>query len=431
MKKQRKKNGFSLVETIVYLAIVAILLTAMVNFNLSLGNNFSKLSAQIDTSSDRRLAMGLIGYLVENSDGLLKDTQGDCSDFDASPPVLALYFDSDDYLPGTCVEDGGGLRVSLSNRRVEITCYPNMKGNGHHQNCNTTTFPAGNVYYLTSPNTVVFDSSLSFATSTATSTINNFTSVTSHLSVSTLSQGQISLSATSTATSTVVMKNEQPSSLVSWWRFEENSGTTPTDYEGSNNLTCTPALTPPVYIAGIVNGSSYGLDFEAINSNLCTPTSPTNPDNLNFSNQFSISAWIKPESLPTEADIVEKETSASNLGYKFWINNSGDVYCRVYDSSASQSTNVSATVVAGSIYHLACVYDYPNNRFQVYVFKKGVGGLATSTSPATVINLVNDAGNFNVSLGTAVFDGIIDELRIYNRALTNQEIWALQSQGDY
>src|SRR3989339_2026317 len=285
MKKQSKKNsaGFSLVETIVYLAIVAILLTAMVNFNLSLGNNFSKLSAQIDTSSDRRLAMGLIDYLVENSDGLLKDTQGDCSDFDASPPVLALYFDSDDYLPGTCVENGGGVWVSINNRRLAITCYPNMKSNGHHQNCNTTTFPAGNVYYLTSPNTVVFDSSLSFATSTATSTINNFTSVTSYLSVSTLSQGQISLSATSTATSTVVMKNELPSSLVSWWRFEENSGTTPDDYVDSNDLTCAPELTPPTYVAGLVNGSSYGLDFEATNSNLCTPTSPTNPDNLNFS----------------------------------------------------------------------------------------------------------------------------------------------------
>ena len=67
LKKQRKKNefvqhhqhgagftphhengaGFSLVETIVYLAIVAILLTAMVNFNLSLGNNFN--NAHIDT----------------------------------------------------------------------------------------------------------------------------------------------------------------------------------------------------------------------------------------------------------------------------------------------------------------------------------------------------------------------------------------------
>lgn len=432
MKNEKIKNGFSLVETIVYLAIVAVLLTALVNFNLTLGNNFSKLSAKIDTSSDRRLAIGLIDYLVQNSDGLLKDTQGDCSDFDAVPPALALYFESDDYLPGTCVENGGGVRVSVANRRVELTCYPNMNGNGYHKNCDSATYPAGNVYYLSSPSTVVFDDSLSFSTSTASSTSNNFISVTTNLSVSTLSQGQISLSATSTATSTAVLKNEQLAGMVSWWRFEEGSGATPTDYVASNDLTCTPGGTPPSYVTGIVNGSSYGLDFEATNSNLCTPTSPTNPDNLNFSDQFSISAWVKLESLPAEADIVEKETSASNLGYKLWVNSSGDVYCRVYNSSASQDTSVAVAVaVAPNVYLITCVYDYPNNRFQVYVFRKGVSGLATSTSPATVNNLVNDSGNFNVSLGTAAFDGIIDDLRIYNRALSNQEIWALQSQGDY
>jgi hypothetical protein len=28
------------------------------------------------------------------------------------------------------------------------------------------------------------------------------------------------------------------------------------------------------------------------------------------------------------------------------------------------------------------------------------------------------------------FDGVLDEVRLYNRKLSDQEIWALQSQGE-
>lgn len=427
----KNQKGISLIETIIYLAIVAILLTAVVNFYLALANTSTKLAANVDVSSNRRLALNAVDYLIANSDGLLKDTDDYCSSFGGSPSVLALYFKNDDKLPGNCVETGGGVRITIQDRRLVMTCYPNMFGNGYHKNCDVTTYPAGNVYYLTSADVDILDSSLVFSSSTATSTSNPYTSITTLLSVGTLSD-QIADRATSTASSTVVMYSEPPSGLISFWSFEEGSGTTPTDYQDSNDLTCAPGGSEPAYVTGIIDGSSYGLDFESTNSNLCTPTSPSNPSNLNFSDQFTISAWIKPESLPTEADIVEKETNASNLGYKLWINSSGDVYCRVYDSTTSQDTSSSAVVAAdGSVYLLTCVYDYPNNRFQVYTYKAANSGVATSTSPGTVVHLVNDSGNFDVSSSTEAFDGIIDDLRIYNRALSESEIWALQSQGDY
>lgn len=429
---KKSGSGFTLVEAVVYLAIVGILLTAVVSFNLILGNTAAKLGASVDTSRNRRTALNDIDYLVKNSNGFLKDTSGDCSTFDTSPQILALYFDDDTYLPGTCVENGGGVRITLGDRRVAMYCYPNMNGNGHYNNCDTSIFATGSAYYLSSDDVEVLDSSLSFATSTATSTGNPYINITTTLSVSSQNSRQAVLSATSTASSTVVAYGEKPSSLVSFWSFEEGSGTTPTDYEDGNNATCYPGSSEPAYVTGIVAGSSYALDFESTSGHYCKPTSPTNPDNLNFSDQFTLSAWIKPESLPTEADIIDKETSGTNRGYKFWINSSGDVYCRVLDSTTSQDTNTSATVAAdGSIYHVSCVYDYPNNRFQVYVFKKGVNGLATSTSPGTVATLVNDADDFYISQTSTEFDGIIDDLRVYNRALSQAEIWALQSQGDY
>ena len=71
----------------------------------------------------------IIAYLVKNSDGLLRDTAGDCSSFDDSPPVLALYVEDDNHLPGTCVETGGGQHVMI-HRRAERQVPPDA--NPHH-----------------------------------------------------------------------------------------------------------------------------------------------------------------------------------------------------------------------------------------------------------------------------------------------------------
>lgn len=424
MKKNKPKNqkGFTLVETILYLAIVAVLLIAVIDFHLTLGGTASKLGQNINVSRNRRIALSTIDYLIRNSDGLLKDISKDCSDFDASPPVLALYFEDDDHLPGTCVEDGGGVRITINNNRVAMTCYPNIPHNGYFQACDTPIYAAGTTTYLTSPNVKVLNANLTFATSTATSSLNAFTSVTTHMKVKSFTSDQLNLSATSTATSTVVVRNEQLSGLISFWNMEDATGT---DAVGDNDLTCTNHA--PAVVGGLITSSTYAFDFEFDNSEYCYAS---NDDSLNFNNAFSMTAWLKEEtSSSNDRAIINKGSWGPQKGYEFTLDD-GYPQLRIFDSSSYTDYNSTYDLVNDTVYHIAVTYDLDNDEVIFYVYQKGVGGLATTTlnSVRTLVNY--NAVNYFYLGDRYNFDGILDDVRIYNRVLTSQEIWALQSQGE-
>jgi len=422
--KKLNNSGFSFIEVVVYLAIVAILLTAVVDFNLTLGGTASKLGANVDTSRNRRLSLTSIDYLIKNADGVLKDPNGECSDFGSSPEVLALYFEDDTYLPGTCVEGGGGVRISLDNRQIKITCYPNIPYNGWYGSCDTDVFTAGNAYFLTGPETVVYDSGLSFSTSTATSTTSSFIDITTILNVTTLSGGQISLAATSTATSTVAVRNEQLSGLVSWWKFDDSTVSAAIDWADGNSLTCSPN---PAATTTLVSGGVSAYDFNKAESDSCHVN---NPDNLKPTNTFTIATWLKMDFTSNGTyQIIDYYDETSKLGYGFYAEDTtGDLVFKVCDSSACTALLTASSILShNTVYHVSAIYDLDNDIAKMYVYQKGVGGVSTTTASSlpTLVNL--DSSN-NPKIGD-IFDGVLDELRFYNRALSDEEIWALQSQG--
>jgi len=437
-KSKKKQKGFTLIETVLYLAIVGILFVAVINFHLILGGNITKLSSNIEVSRNRRIALSSIEYMIRNADGFWKDINGECSDF--SDPSLALFFDDDTYLPGTCVENGGGVRIALEGQRLKISCHPNIQYNGQYNACEATS--SGD-YYLTNDRVRINAGDLSFSTSTATSTSNGFVAVTTYIRTSILSNDQVDLKASSGATSTIALRNEQPSGLVTWWQFVEGTGTTTVDFAGNNPAGCYPAQAPgavPTWTTGIVSSSPYALNFEYDDRpSVCMTFDPatetqTNPDDLNFDDQFSIMAWVKPEALTgTEAhNIINKANATYNKGYKLDFVSSASsakVRCRIFNGTTYYDLDSpDAIITAGDTYHVACIYNRSNDRLQLYVYESGTGVIASTTYSGTVPILVNDYLEPHISYQEA-FDGIIDEVRFYNRALNEEELFALYTQA--
>jgi len=416
IKQKNQAQGFTLIEAIMYLAITAILLIAVVEFHLTLGGTASKLSASIDTSRERRMALNTIDYLIRNADGLFKEgCVLDCSDFDASPPVLGLYFDDDSYLPGYCVGSGGGVTITVDGKRLKMQCYPNVN-NASLSACSAS---AGNAYYLTSPNVSISNSSLSFSTSTATSTV-GFLSIITKLSVASFSHSQVDIKATSTATSTVSLRNEQLDGLIAHWRLDESSFTPIYDYVGGHTATCSGLQT--LLPKKLTNCSGGAKDFEYLYSDSCNAG---NADDLNFNYSFTISAWVMVESFTVDQAIVDKE--ASNKGYKLAIDATQHPYCQVCDGTTCANAVVLTALGTTDTYHLACVYDRDQEKITLYAYGRTAGALSSGINTTDTI-LVNT--NSNLVIGSSsYFDGVMDDIRLYNRALSSDEITVIRSEG--
>lgn len=421
MKFAKSKSAFTLLEAIIYLAIVGIIISAVVDFAITMGNTTAKMSANIDASRNRRFALTTVNYLVRNADGLLKDVNGDCSNFDVDPPVLALYFDNDNYLPGICVERGGGVKITVVNNRLKLTCYPNITNNGQYNACAAT---ADATYFLTGPEVLVTNNNLDFTTSTASTTANSYNTVTTHLKVTLPSADQISLRANSEATSTAVMRNEQPNGLISWWKFDETNTSSAIDSVSGYNLTCTGA---PVSVNPLVSGSTKAFQFVYAEDDKCYVN---NPEKLNFNTSFTISGWFKSLTEADDFHFMFHKGNGANKGFVLYnVDTTGNIVFDLCNGTTCSSILTAAgKLTLGNVFNVTVVYDRPSDRAQMFVYKKGGGESSTTTAASNIPYLVNDSTANYPQIGYD-FDGVIDELRVYNRALSDSEVWALQSQG--
>ncbi|HIB29659.1 MAG TPA: LamG domain-containing protein, partial [Candidatus Marinimicrobia bacterium] len=136
---------------------------------------------------------------------------------------------------------------------------------------------------------------------------------------------------------------------------------------------------------------------------------------------FTVSCWIKPSSINTNwAGFVNKHGTA---GQKvFWIGQhttNGKVRFGVFLNGTNESAldTDGAVIANGSWYHVAASYD--GNYQKIYI-----NGTLVKTS--SDINTVLSSGTSNYWIGKstaqATFSGLIDEVAIWNRALTENEI---------
>ncbi len=152
-----------------------------------------------------------------------------------------------------------------------------------------------------------------------------------------------------------------------------------------------------------------------------------NDASLNLRNTLSIEAWIKPDTIPPstkQASIVDR-SSDNATGYWFYLANTGVLgflrFKGIWDAVGS-----TGTIPTGTWTHAVVTYDdsvpnevtfYINGQFDRAV---SLNGPIDSSSNNL---LIGDRGNLHF------FDGTIDEVAIYNRVLTEEEIHTHYEEG--
>ena len=206
-----------------------------------------------------------------------------------------------------------------------------------------------------------------------------------------------------------------PDGLVACWSFDEGTGGTAKDRTGHG---FDGALNGEVTWAGGINGNALGFHGTgAASSRVVVPDTAA----LRFGthDSFTLSAWVYPSALHNaEQAVIAKSRDTGNY-YGIWINAANQWVCR---GPAGDITGPSAAENAWT--HVAMVQDGSAGTRSFYV-----NGALLGSSAAQPANGTGDLwiGQANSGGDTVInsFPGSIDEVRLYNRALSGAEITSL------
>lgn len=206
--------------------------------------------------------------------------------------------------------------------------------------------------------------------------------------------------------------------LVSSWNFDEGQGNVAIDSAGGHDGTL---INGPSWTSGKIGGA---LNFDDTDDQVYV----ADTDSLDFgaNDSFTLMAWVKSDS--KNATIFSKRGYNSDgytSGYCLNVHfATGQLWFAIEGNSDDQSYIKGETnLVDGLWHHVAAVRDTVTDKLLLYVDGKID---ATSVIDTTTTSLAN---NKPLRIGTmedlyyqAFFDGSIDDMRIYNHALTEQEI---------
>jgi hypothetical protein len=208
--------------------------------------------------------------------------------------------------------------------------------------------------------------------------------------------------------------------LVGYWKFDEGTGTVANDSSGNGNKGTISGCT---WVEGKVKSA---LEFNGTNAYV----NCGNGASLNLTDNMTISAWVKvPELLPQNGlgpIIGKKHLGGTTFGYWLTASEYGIITLSVSNGTVSDSGQssaklaanvwqmVTATFSSGKIdyYYNGVLFDSDNISAAITSISSGSENLAIGASSAM------DAG------GPYFFKGIIDEVKLYNRALSADEIKA-------
>lgn len=196
--------------------------------------------------------------------------------------------------------------------------------------------------------------------------------------------------------------------LVAAYGFEETSGLIVADASDKGNLGA-------IKEAIRVTTGRYGkaLKFDGINDWVTMKNSAS----LALSTGMTIEAWVKPTRTMSGWTTVVMKEQAGQQAYTLTANSSLNKPAVIPWIGGEKILTGGPKLIPGEWHHLAGTYDGQNQR--LYVDGTLVATKAQSGAIKTSTGALRIGGN---SIWGEFFQGYIDEVRIYNRALTSTEI---------
>lgn len=218
---------------------------------------------------------------------------------------------------------------------------------------------------------------------------------------------------TSSASSSINLN----SGLIGYWKFDEGSGMTTYDSSGNGN-NGTWSGTPPYYAGGVVG--PYAGFFNGTTTNdvvsLGTPTI------LNLTPPFTASAWVYVTSTQSGVGMMGNGNWDVS-GFTFGIN-SGYPHVEISQSGTAQTPQANTLIPLNQWVNVGFVASGTVGSFYLNGVAVGTGAIVAPAIGSSVFYLGKTAqGGWNP------MRGLLDDVRIYNRALSAAEFSQLYTLG--
>lgn len=204
----------------------------------------------------------------------------------------------------------------------------------------------------------------------------------------------------------------QSSDLLLWWKFDESSGATAAD---SSSWARTGTVTGGASWVTGVNGNALSFDGvdDYVSGSVAGLPAPNQPQ--------TIALWTNVSSIPSTAkNIVSLTDPTAQSSIEIVFANS---QWRVdqFGVGVTGGQILGEATPATGWHHLAYTYDGTTHRFYVDAVQRDSRTVAPQAAAHTVFNV----GRWPESTSEFYYAGLLDDLRIYNRALSAAEIAAL------
>jgi hypothetical protein len=203
--------------------------------------------------------------------------------------------------------------------------------------------------------------------------------------------------------------------LVAHWKFDEGSGNTAHDTSGNGNDGT--FVGDPVWMTGRAGGA---LEFNGSSDYIEVPFS----ESLRVINQgdFTIAAWFRLDEIPTEYKVVFQQGDDTSGGPgRTWlfVHQSNEIR----SSLGGSATGSGVGIEGGTWYHAAVIVTEGGTDDSVQIYVNG------EPAGASRLDSMEDSqGIFYIGAHKAlgnIWDGLLDDLRIYSHALSETELLRL------
>jgi hypothetical protein len=226
---------------------------------------------------------------------------------------------------------------------------------------------------------------------------------------------------------------------IAHWQLDECQGTTANDVSGfGNNGTITPGASGNTAAGDCTSGTSThmwsngatgkinaSLDFDGTNDYV----DMDDPATLDVADgqDFSITGWFNRDTFTTDDTIVAKSNGQSSVdtGYIAFIDDDSDkLFFQTSDGTSNFQIISSLTFTSTGWNHFAIIWD-ENSTTNTTIY---INGVPSRTSEGVNINTIGNLTNsldFRIGSeadGGEAFDGKIDDLRVYNYALSASQV---------